>query len=171
LIPACLGNAHLFIEKVFHKKSFGPILENACNDPDGTWVLFPSPDSLDICDIVSANMKATNSPLKGEYPMRHLVIIDGTWTSARRILSRNSKLFESMRKVCIKPKQLGQYRIRGEPNSQCLSTLEAAAYCVATIEGDETVYDRMMMVLDGLVESHTERMQMANGRPTKNQQN
>jgi DTW domain-containing protein YfiP len=141
---------------------FGPLFEDACNDTQGTWILFPSPDAVDICDIVANNLKETNNPLQGPYPMRNLIVIDGTWHTAKRILSKNANILSQMRPVCIKPTKAGNYRIRGEPNSQCLSTIEATACCISTIEGDESVYDKMMMPLNGLVESHQERMALVN---------
>ncbi|KAL0488377.1 hypothetical protein AKO1_015550 [Acrasis kona] len=151
-IPACLKNAHLITGKKF-AKGCNEKLKQACDDIEGTWVLYPSASALDIAELITKNLEETQHPLKGSLPLRNLIVIDGTWIYAKRLISRNHTLLKGMRYLCINPKHATRYRIRSEPNEKYLSTLEAVAFCISTIEDDQSIYDKMTLPLDGLVES------------------
>lgn len=93
-------------------------LEALVRDP-GTMVLFPGPGSTDVRDLPA--------------PPRNLLVVDGTWINARKVLQR-SPLLASLPRVGFVPEQPGNYRIRKEPAPECVSTIEAVAYVLEQLE-------------------------------------
>lgn len=88
--------------------------------------------------------------------IRNLVVLDGTWNSCKRIFKKNEEILGRMKRVCIHPEMPSNYRIRKQPNVECLSSIEAVAYCLMVIEQDPIIYDKLTKPLDGLVESYQE---------------
>src|SRR6266568_3568897 len=91
-------------------------LEALVRDPTAA-VLFPGPDS-------------PPTP-----PTRTLIVVDGTWPQARKIIRRNP-LLARLRRFTLTPARPGAYRIRREPTPDCLATIEAVVEVLAILEGD-----------------------------------
>ncbi len=87
----------------------------------GTMVLFPGPGSIDVRDLV--------------IPPPTLVVVDGSWINARKLVQR-SPLLAALPRLGFTPSQPTNYRIRKEPAAHCLSTIEAVAYVLAQLEPD-----------------------------------
>lgn len=66
-----------------------------------------------------------------------LVLIDGTWRKAKKILALNEWLHD-MPKLTIKPQQTSQYYIRSSNIENGLSTIEALAIALQQIEITDT---------------------------------
>lgn len=56
-----------------------------------------------------------------------VIVIDGTWVEARKIVYRNLFL-QSLPKLSFKEKIISQYKIRKQPKEFCLSTLECIVH-------------------------------------------
>jgi DTW domain-containing protein YfiP len=84
-------------------------------------------------------------------PPRTLVVIDGTWTTARKMLARNPVL-ACLPRIRLNPSTPGAYRIRREPAPHCLSTVEAVAAALAALEGGAERFAPMLAAFHDLIE-------------------
>ena len=96
-------------------------LENRLAEPE-TFLLFPGPDAVDVAELPR--------------PPRNLVVVDGTWIDARKLVER-SPLLSALPRLGFRPPQPSNYRIRREPAEHCLSTIEAVAYTLGLLEGEQ----------------------------------
>ncbi len=94
---------------------------NGLLEEPGTALLFPGEDALDPRAL---------SP--GE--VRNLIVIDGTWWQARKVLKQNPQLLRLPR-IGLRPERPGNYRIRREPSAECLATIEAVSDVLGVLEG------------------------------------
>ena len=83
---------------------------------------------------------------------RTLVVIDGTWTTARKMLARTPALARLPR-LRLAPSAPSAYRIRREPAPHCLSTVEAVAAALTELEGDAGRFAPMLGAFHSLVET------------------
>jgi hypothetical protein len=94
-------------------------------------------------------------------PPRELVVLDGTWIEARKLLARSAVL-RSMPRIGFTPAAPGNYRIRREPAAHCLSTIEAVVEVLGRIEGDGQRFRPLLRVFDHMVDM---QLQHAEGAP------
>ena len=95
----------------------------------GTTLLFPGE---------GARLAAS---LAGE-PPAHLVVIDGTWLQAAKMLRENPEIAKLPR-VAICAETSGYRGLRREPGPEHLSTLEAVASALSAFEGDPGRFEPM----------------------------
>jgi DTW domain-containing protein YfiP len=101
-------------------------------------LLFPGGNAQDL----------TRAPPAGP---RTLVVIDGSWSEASKMLRRNPELGRLPR-YALGPGQPSRYRIRREPREDCLSTVEAIARALSLLEGDDQVAEALLGPFEALVE-------------------
>src|SRR4051812_36581984 len=106
--------------------------------PDDAAVLFPSEDAVDVAKLAAAPST--------------LVVVDGTWSNARKVVMRSPRL-RSMPRVSLNPDRPGNYRIRKEPKPSCLSTIEAVALVLGHLEGEPLRFQPILSVFDRMVET------------------
>jgi DTW domain-containing protein YfiP len=114
----------------------------------GAAVLFPGGNAVDPLALPGG-------------PPRELVVLDGTWIEARKLLAR-SALLRSMPRIGFTPAAPGNYRIRREPAAHCVSTIEAVVEVLGRIEGDVERFRPLLGVFDHMVEM---QLQHAEGAP------
>ena len=88
-------------------------------------------------DIVAVNRKgnAVDDQDTALREIEGIVLLDGTWSQAKALWWRNGWMLKCQR-VVLGPKRRSRYgRLRREPRSDGLSTLEAAAMLLARLEG------------------------------------
>ena len=94
-------------------------------------------DALPDREIVVVN-KNGNAVDRQEQALREIegiILLDGTWSQAKALWWRNGWMLKCQR-VVLGPKRRSRYgRLRREPRSDGLSTLEAAAMLLARLEG------------------------------------
>ncbi|HEX4403580.1 MAG TPA: tRNA-uridine aminocarboxypropyltransferase, partial [Polyangia bacterium] len=91
-----------------------PVVTDALTGRDGgppPYLLFPGPDAVDLARERPAG------------PVT-LVVLDGTWWQAKKLLRRNPRL-ATLPRISLAPAQPSRYRIRREPHDHCVSTIEA----------------------------------------------
>ena len=88
--------------------------------PDAV-LLYPSDRS-----IPAAEIPRTARPSQ-------LVVVDGTWHQAKTIV-RDCRQVRVLPRLELTPSRPGRYRIRREPNSQSLSTVEATVQALSLLE-------------------------------------
>lgn len=96
-----------------------PLDEAPLREP-GTWVLFPEGQPLSALPE----------------PPRRLVVLDGSWPQARRMLHRIRAL-QTMPRVTLPPPEVAPLRLRRPPHPDGMSTIEAVAQAVEVLEGPE----------------------------------
>jgi DTW domain-containing protein len=86
---------------------------------EGTWLLFPGEDG---------------PPVPQSAPAR-LVVLDGSWSQARRMLQRVPAL-RALPRLSLPPLWPDKLRMRRPPSPEGLSTLEAIALALGKYEGE-----------------------------------
>lgn len=127
-----------------------PALEDACRRP-GTAVLFPTEDALDADTI--------------EVPPETLVVIDGTWSNARKVVI-NCPLLSKLPRVAFRPDAPSRYRIRAEPDDDFVSTIEATAIVLEKLERSPGKFRPILTAFDAMVERQLEYAN-SNGKRTR----
>ena len=122
---------------------------------DGSWLprihkpnsylLYPSPEALDLTDL----------PLQAE--PNQFVILDGTWTTAKKMLKEHAHL-ETLPKVRLNPSSPSLFRVRKQPANYCLSSLEAAYSILTSLEpGSLDVARNMLSTFEWMNENQLEQ--------------
>lgn len=76
-------------------------------------------------------------------PPEVLVVLDGTWNQADRMLRDNPAL-AALPRVSVTPDRPSGYGdLRREPSAHCLSTLEAVALALGALEGEPKRFEPM----------------------------
>jgi DTW domain-containing protein YfiP len=71
-----------------------------------------------------------------------IVVLDGSWSQAKALWWRNPWLLKLRRLVLAPPRPSLYGSLRKEPRPDSVSTLEAAAFALAAIEGNATIAER-----------------------------
>jgi DTW domain-containing protein YfiP len=98
--------------------------------PLGTALLYPSPGASEL-----AALSRDDRP-------RHLVVLDGTWSQAKKIYDVHSWL-RALPHVRLTPSEPSCYRIRRQPRPECVATLEAILQALAILEPQTQGLDRL----------------------------
>ncbi|MFM2130023.1 MAG: hypothetical protein RL477_1569 [Pseudomonadota bacterium] len=73
-----------------------------------------------------------------------IIVLDGSWQQAKALWWRNAWLLKC-RRLVLEPSRPSLYgKLRKEPRKESVSTIEAAALALATLEGDDTLTDRVL---------------------------
>lgn len=120
-------------------------------DAPGTraMLLFPGPDAV--------------SPSTLAEPPTHLFVVDGTWSTAAKVVRRNASL-AALPKLGLTPAQPGRYRIRREPDEQGMATIEAVALVLSELTGRPGAFDALLSPFDHMVESQLAHAASRKGR-------
>lgn len=136
----CLPNAELHVGVDWSEVD---AVARALRDPARpAALLFPGDGAIDVC----AHPPAT--------PVT-LVVIDGTWSQARKVLRVNPML-AALPRYAFTPPEPGQYRIRREPDLACVSTIEALAYVLGALEGDAARFKAMLAPFHAMVDAQVQ---------------
>lgn len=108
-----------------------------------TFLLFPVQDgqpTLSACDVAKHFVPSEVQVL----------LLDGTWRKAFRLLQTNPPL-QRLPRLALHTQAASAYAIRKAPNAQSLSTLEAIYYALAEIEGDGAPFEGLRLALADFV--------------------
>jgi len=121
--------------------------------PAGTGLLYPHPSAVPLA-----------SAPEGRRPA-HLLLLDGTWATARR-LHRANPWLEELPCYALAPERPGQYRIRGEPDERSLATVEAVVQALRILEPDTAGLEDLLRAFDAMIDAQVEltRARAAGGR-------
>jgi DTW domain-containing protein YfiP len=111
----------------------------AAVDDDSVAVLFPGAEARTL-----ANWPGP--------PPRRLVVLDGTWHQAAKLLRENPRL-AALPRLTFAPTAPGRYGIRKEPRAECLSTIEAVGAVLSLLEGDGGISEALLRPFDAMVEA------------------
>lgn len=113
-----------------------PRIEALMAEP-GTALLFPGEGAV--------------APDALETPPKTLIVIDGTWPQARKMVRLNPQL-RTLPRIGFMPRKPGNYRIRREPAQHCVATVEAVVEVLAAFERDEARFAPLIRAFDSMVE-------------------
>ena len=105
-----------------------PVVKEAIRDH--AFLLFPGPGAVDIEAFAPAG------------PVT-LVVIDGTWPHAQRVLRDNPQL-GALPQLRFAPARPSDYLIRRQPAEHCLATIEALAHVLGHLEGEPARFDELL---------------------------
>ncbi len=129
-----LSSASLLVGEVFESALF----------PPGSYVLFPGEDAAPIAS------------LRGAGRIEQLVIPDGTWRKARKLLHLNPHL-AALPRVSLPAGLVSRYRVRKAPVPGALATLEAIVTALNTLE-DTQRFDALLRPFEALIEGQIQAM-------------
>ncbi|MBE4748348.1 DTW domain-containing protein [Corallococcus sp. ZKHCc1 1396] len=124
-------------------------LEELARNPERVAVLFPGEDAISVEDA-RAN------------PPQTLIVVDGTWPQAKKVVMRNP-LLAGLPRIGFVPRRPSNYRIRAEPADHCVSTIEAVAEILGQLEGRPEHFDRMLGAFEFMVDTQLERQETRSG--------
>jgi len=104
-----------------------------------TYLLFPGPRAIDLAEARPAG------PIT-------LVVLDGTWWQARKLLKRNAVL-AALPQIRFTPPVPSNYRIRREPADHCVATVEALAQVLGALEGDPARFAALLRPFDAMIDT------------------
>ena len=93
-----------------------------------------------------------------------LVVVDGTWPQARKIVKDNP-LLASLPRVGFVPRRPSNYRIRKEPAEHCVSTVEAVVEVLALVEGDEARFEPLLAAFAKMIDQQIDSQAARVGPP------
>lgn len=118
-------------------------------------LLFPGTTAT-VLDIEAAD------PLR----LRTLVLVDGTWPNAAKLV-RDNPWLQALPRVALRPTQPGRYRIRKarRPDVQ-LSTIEAISAALHVLEPDTPSLGALLMTFEAMVDRQIEIARHRRSRET-----
>jgi DTW domain-containing protein YfiP len=119
-------------------------------------ILYPGENSLNI-GACSPQEKQSLFP---KNKMLAIFVIDGTWSTAPKILHKSKNLW-NLPKICFEPPQPSRYRVRTQPKDFCFSTVEAIHQTVECLKNqtgseDSRAHDTLLWAFDQMVETQIE---------------
>jgi len=139
IVKQAITNSRVLSGVIFPDGVLAKALEN-----QRSYILFPGEDSVDCTDVVLDE----NSTV---------IVLDGTWSEAGKILRRNPILAELPR-ISFRATIESRYRIRKQPKAHCLSSLESIAHFLtlnADAQGRQAMsrlYSTLLVGFDRMVE-------------------
>lgn len=132
-----LTNAELVVGEVLED------LETMLNRPGyRARLLFPGEDSQTLQMYSQGPSELHSQPLL-------LVVPDGTWRKARKLLHLNPAL-AALPRVTLGQHVVSRYRVRKAPGPDSLSTIEAITYALNVLEAPQT-FDALLQPFDALI--------------------
>lgn len=110
--------------------------------PAGVGLLFPSEKAIDLVPEFCG----------GEDGPTHLIVLDGTWSKAKRIYFENRWLhtLQHYNLPLSVPSMYGS--VRREPKVGCLSTVESIVFALKLLEPATVGLDALLEVFDSMIE-------------------
>jgi DTW domain-containing protein len=115
-----------------------PIVRAALEASEPVCVLFPRPGALPV------------SALPRDRPVT-LVVLDGTWALARKLLRLNPEL-AALPHVTFTPRYPSEYSIRRQPAAMCVSTIEALGEVLTALEPERGPFDGLLAPFRAMVD-------------------
>lgn len=139
LAAAGLGNAQLLVGEVFAE------LPRVLAEPGyRPCLLFPGEAASEV-----------TASAEDDLPLL-LVVPDGTWRKARKLLHLNPAL-EALPRLCLPSGQTSRYRLRKAPAEGALSTIEAVVTALNIVEAP-LCFDALLKPFDALIEGQIRAM-------------
>ncbi len=133
-------------------------LNSYLDDPDNHCVvLYPGRQSINLTTLARHERESVFTA--GKRPV--VIVLDGTWSTAGKMLHRSSNVLRLPR-ICFTPPKPSNFRVRQQPKPECWSTLEALHHVIELTghtQGFDTSargHDGLLHVFDKMVEQQLE---------------
>ena len=113
---------------------------------EDAWLLFPGENAIPLAELAA---RPVTRP-------RLLVVPDGTWRKARKLLHLNPRL-PALPRVVLPAGLTSRYRLRKAPAEGALSTIEAVVEALNALEGAGR-FDALCRPFDALIEGQIKAM-------------
>jgi DTW domain-containing protein len=133
----CLPNSELLVG--FDWQNSPALARLLCDPARPAALLYPGENATDL------NRTRIDGPLT-------LVVVDGTWPNTKKMVRKNPVL-ANLPRVTFQPERPSEYRIRREPDVECVSTIEALMYVLGAIEGDARRFDGLRLPFQRMVDA------------------
>ncbi len=120
---------------------------------EGTALLFPGEGAVDPATL-------------RDRPPRTVIVVDGTWQQARKVLKENPFLLDLPR-LGFTPERPSNYRIRAEPTEACVSTIEAVVHLLGALEGAPERFRPILRAFDAMVDLQIAERDRRTGPPRR----
>jgi hypothetical protein len=117
-------------------------------------LLYPTEDARDLRDVPEADRP------------RELLVIDGTWHTARTLF-RDKTYLHALPRFRFLPRAPGRYRLRREPRADYVSTIEAIVEALQILEPDTQGLDALLAAFDAMIDRQISLKTTAAGRERK----
>ncbi|PTL77603.1 tRNA-uridine aminocarboxypropyltransferase [Vitiosangium sp. GDMCC 1.1324] len=114
-------------------------LEELAARPERVAVLFPGEEAIPMEEA-------------RKQPPETLIVVDGTWPLARKLVKTNP-LLAGLPRIGFVPRRPSNYRIRAEPEEHCVSTIEAVVEVLGALEGEQERFDTMLRAFEYMVDT------------------
>lgn len=119
--------------------------------PDGG-LLFPGDGSRDLSDLGEEERPG------------QLVVLDGSWSDARKLFQHNPWL-QSLPRYSLTPSAPSRYRIRTEPSEESVSTIEAIVQSLQILEPETPGLESLLDVFEGMIDDQIRFQASSAGDP------
>ncbi len=102
-------------------------------------LLYPGPGAIDV----------EKNPPAGPIT---LVVVDGTWWQAKKLVRQNPEL-AALPRYAFRPPSPSDYRIRKEPQDDYVSTIEALVHVLSVLEKDRERFLAMLVPFRAMVDA------------------
>lgn len=138
LMPLVLHHCDVKVGYNFEPESLD-LVKKYLDEGKKPLLLFPGPDAISLDVEYTHHNKGVN--LQHQHSDGQLLIlVDGTWAEARRMLLQSPKLVDVCQQVQFSLENESIYDIvRKEPEKHCISTLEACAESLILLEPDKEI--------------------------------
>ncbi len=150
-----LENSHLIMGYDFsmHWK----VNEILANPDFHSVILYPGRSSVNLTPLSPTERSAAFPPSKELV----VFVIDGTWSTARKMLRYSDNLL-ALPQICFSPPTPSNFRVRKQPKPECYSTLEAIHHTIELLgpacdfDVDSREHDKLTYIFDRMVEQQLE---------------
>jgi DTW domain-containing protein YfiP len=147
----CLPNSELHVGVHWRgSAAVARALSDASRPPA---LLYPGPGAIDVL----------RHPPSGPVT---LVVVDGTWWQARKVLRENPDL-AALPRYAFTPPSPSEYRIRREPAPSCVSTLEALVHVLGALEGNPARFHALLAPFRAMVDAQLAYEARQRGAPSR----
>ena len=122
----------------------GERFEALPDDGVENYLLFPGQEAVPL-----ASLAARTAPIR-------LIVPDGTWRKARKLLHLNPAI-AGLPRVALPEGLVSRYRVRKAPQPGALSTLEAVVVALNTLEGAGR-YDALLRPFEAMIDAQIAAM-------------
>ena len=91
-----------------------------------------------------------------------LVVVDGTWWQARKLVRQNPRL-AALPRYAFVPLAPTEYRIRKEPQETYVSTIEALVHVLSVLEGDAARFEALLVPFRAMIDAQIEHQRRLHG--------
>jgi DTW domain-containing protein len=144
LLHLCLPRSRLEVGEAFEPERLDAMLAGAHR------ALLLYPETPGDASMGIAPAPPFDPAWAGEPSALRLVVLDATWRKSRKMLYLNPAL-QRLARLPLRDVPASHYLIRKAHAPDQLSTLEAAVYALAQLEGDEKKFAPLIAAFDGFV--------------------